>query len=55
MSWTGKCGPCGERVMLENARDISNHSGPGFERWRRGMAASVGAPLLEDLTNPERR
>jgi hypothetical protein len=29
------------------------HSGPGFERWRRAMAACVGGVLLDDLLERE--
>jgi hypothetical protein len=34
--------------MIRNAHEISAHRGEGFDRWRRGMAASVGARLLDD-------
>jgi hypothetical protein len=29
--------------------DMHTHSGHFFQRWRRGMAASVGGVLLDDL------
>lgn len=45
MSWTGQCPDCGKAALIENATGISLHRGPAFERWRRGMAASVGAAL----------
>jgi hypothetical protein len=44
-----KCATCGARLLEENARGIASHSGPAFDRWRRSMAASVGAVLLDDV------
>lgn len=38
--------------MLRNVRELKAHTGLGFYRWRRGMAASVGAVLIDEL--PER-
>jgi hypothetical protein len=29
--------------------DMHTHSGHFFQEWRRGMAASVGGVLLDDL------
>lgn len=35
--------------MLLNVRELKAHDGPRFHRWRRGVAASVGAILLDEL------
>jgi hypothetical protein len=35
--------------MVENVRELREHSGPRFHRWRRGVAAGVGAILVDDL------
>lgn len=34
--------------MRENVYGIHLHQGPAFERWRRGMAASVGAVMIDN-------
>jgi hypothetical protein len=34
--------------MLEQTGQMRNHSGHHFEAWRRRMAASVGAVILDD-------
>jgi len=34
--------------VVENAMQLHEHSGPFFEHWRRKVAASVGAVLLDD-------
>lgn len=48
ISWRGKCGECGPRLALEAADQLHYHRGPIFVRWRRAVAASVGAVLPED-------
>jgi hypothetical protein len=48
MSWTRLCGDCAAARLNENIDGIHFHRGPAFLRWRRGMAASVGAILPED-------
>jgi hypothetical protein len=35
--------------MLANARELAAHSGPAVLRWRRGVAAGVGALLVDDV------
>lgn len=35
--------------MVSNILELHEHSGPAFLRWRRSVAASVGAVLWEDL------
>jgi hypothetical protein len=49
LSRTRLCDKCGHALLTENATGIHEHRGPAFHRWRRGMAASVGAILPEDL------
>jgi hypothetical protein len=39
--------------MIRNVRDLRAHAGEGFQRWRRGMAASVGAMLVDELEDQE--
>jgi hypothetical protein len=34
--------------VVENVEGLARHTGPAFQRWRRGMAASVGVVLLDD-------
>jgi hypothetical protein len=52
LSRTKLCPVCGLERLEENVRGIAAHSGPAFERWRRAMAASVGAVLLDDVSPP---
>lgn len=48
LSWRGLCGVCGPARSNENADQLHAMDGPAVTRWRRGMAASVGAVLLDD-------
>jgi hypothetical protein len=48
LSWTGLCGDCGKGRLSENIDGLIEHRGPAFARWRRGMAACVGAVLIDD-------
>lgn len=48
MSATALCADCGRARVEENIRGIHFHTGPAFERWRRGMAASVGARFVDN-------
>jgi len=47
LSATGLCLECGIERVKENATGISEHRGSAFTRWRRGMAACVGAVILD--------
>lgn len=49
LSWTRQCAYCGDSALVENVASMVAHRGPGFEKWRRSMAASVGAVLLDDV------
>ena len=42
------CAGCGVRLARQAALDLSEHRGHYFKRWRAGMAASVGAVLLDE-------
>lgn len=48
MSATALCADCGRARVEENIIGIHFHTGPAFERWRRGMAASVGAQFVDN-------
>ncbi len=48
LSWRGLCGVCGPKRSNDNADALHTMTGPEVTRWRRGMAASVGAILLDD-------
>lgn len=47
ISWAGLCNGCGKLRATENLEDLVTHSGPWFTHWRRSIAASVGATLLD--------
>lgn len=47
ISWRGLCRQCGMIRANRMYDDLTAHSGPGFELWREGMAASVGAVLVK--------
>jgi hypothetical protein len=40
---------------MANVHELRAHDGPAWQRWRRAMAASVGATLPEDLPDAEAR
>ena len=48
LSWTRLCVFCSEYVQAENIIGLATMTNPARDRWRRGMAASVGAKLLDD-------
>jgi hypothetical protein len=48
MSARYKCRFCGVERCAENAISLNAHSGPYFEHWRRRVAASVGAMLVDE-------
>lgn len=50
ISHTGKCSPCGQALLTENIYGLHYHRGPAFDRWRRGIAASVGAVFVDNAT-----
>ncbi len=49
MSWTRLCPTCSKAELLLNIDSLKYHRGPAFRRWRRGMAASVGGVLVDDI------
>jgi hypothetical protein len=48
LSHTRLCEVCSYNLLTENVIGLATRSGPALARWRRGMAASVGAVLLDD-------
>lgn len=48
ISWAGYCIRCGVATRDAANDDLHYHRGPTFEKWRRAMAACVGAVLVED-------
>lgn len=48
ISWRGLCIECAKDRVHENCDGLHTMSGEPVLRWRRGMAASVGAVLLDD-------
>jgi hypothetical protein len=48
MSARYKCRFCGVEHCVENALSLNAHKGPYFEHWRRRVAASVGALLVDE-------
>lgn len=49
VTWRGYCIVCGTERHETEVREMHAHAGPYFEHWRRQMAASVGASLLDEL------
>jgi len=45
------CGDCGPILKDANNDQLHEKRGPAFALWRRRMAASVGAVLLDDVRN----
>lgn len=48
ISHTGKCSACGQALLTENIYGLHYHRGPAFDRWRKGIAASVGAVFVDN-------
>ena len=53
ISWAGYCAVCGNEVQTAHNTELHFHAGPWFVNWRRAMAASVGAVLVDDLRASE--
>jgi hypothetical protein len=49
LSNTRLCAACGPAKAREHLIELAGHSGPAFLHWRRRIAASVGAVLVDDL------
>jgi hypothetical protein len=47
VSARGLCPDHTQQRMHENTRQLREHRGPYFQRWREAMAASVGGSLLD--------
>lgn len=50
LSHTRLCPSCSRELLNENIDGLHTMTGPPVQRWRRGMAAAVGAVLLDDVT-----
>jgi hypothetical protein len=50
LSHTRLCIPCGQSNLRAAVLEQKNHNGPTFQHWRRRIAASVGASILDDVT-----
>ena len=48
-----KCAECGDGAALRNVRELRSHTGESLEKWRRGMARSVGAVFVDDVAEQE--
>lgn len=48
LSATKLCRPCGDAISTDNYVGLTTRSGPYWRLWRKRMAASVGAVLLDD-------
>jgi hypothetical protein len=53
LSKRGFCSICGPKLQNERVDDLHYHRGPHFKKWRRAMAASVGAVLVDDILEQE--
>ena len=49
ISWYGLCIVCATEHVTENIEGLAAMSGRPLERWRHGMAACVGAVILDDV------
>jgi hypothetical protein len=49
ISWRGLCVEDAKRAVAENVVGLATMTNPARDRWRRGVAASVGAVILDDL------
>lgn len=54
ISHSGACSECGLARMNQNILELHARSGPSLIRWRRAIAASVGAVLLDELPTEQR-
>ena len=48
LSARGKCAACGTGRSEANALQLHAHEGEHFDHWRRRVAASVGAVLIDE-------
>ena len=59
ISKRGLCPSCGEKAIRENARQISDRSGPYYDawlaRWREGCGTPQEGPRGEDWESEQRR
>lgn len=48
LSHTRLCNGCGHARLEASIVEQAEHSGPTFQHWRRRIAASVGAVVIDD-------
>lgn len=48
ISWTGQCLDCAKVAQAENIYGLGTMTGYPVGRWRRAVAASVGAVIPDD-------
>jgi len=53
LSHTRLCVEDSIRINRQAADEQHHHRGEFFQRWRRGIAASVGGVLIDDLQAPQ--
>jgi hypothetical protein len=49
LSTRGKCADCRKQITDFWCDSLHYHQNPGLIEWRRGVAASVGAVLVDDI------
>lgn len=49
MSWTRLCLTCGLELQADNIEGMATGRTRERQRWRRALALSIGAVLLDDL------
>lgn len=47
------CSDCGETALIENRRQLREHTGPWFLHWRRQAVAALGGVLIDELDREE--
>jgi len=52
LSRTGKCYPCGEKVMADALRSVATHQGPVYDRYLNGLTDYVASLWGERITPP---
>jgi len=53
LSKRGYCSDCGPAIFERHTDALHYHRGEDFKKWRRAMAASVGAVLVDDILEAE--
>ena len=53
LSARGKCQDCALGLAVMSIREMFDHDGYHFQRWRKSMAACVGGVLVDEPREPE--